>query len=123
MKLKKKTTKNDHDHDNYIATPEFNKLTAENFTARLAKANLASKNDIAGLVRMKDIYDKLKNLNINVTSNKNEPNKVSKKVKAISTKGLTKYLINKLSIFDGAKHFSSEIFQDYLVFIPDEKIH
>ena len=25
----------DHDHDKYITTQEFNKLTAENFTARL----------------------------------------------------------------------------------------
>ena len=26
---------NNHKHDEYITTPEFNKLTAENFTARL----------------------------------------------------------------------------------------
>ena len=45
-----------------------------------------------------------------VTSNKN--------VKAISTKGLTKDLINKISILNGGKHFSLEIFQNYLVFIP-----
>ena len=31
---KKKTT--DHDHDKFITTPEFNKLTAEKFAARLA---------------------------------------------------------------------------------------
>ena len=37
----------DHDHDNYITTQEFNKLTRDNFTARFAQANLASKNDIA----------------------------------------------------------------------------
>ena len=28
----------DHDHDKYITTQEFNKLTAEDFTARLAQA-------------------------------------------------------------------------------------
>ena len=27
-------------HDKYITTPEFNKLTAENFTARLKQVNL-----------------------------------------------------------------------------------
>ena len=27
----------DHNHDKYITTPEFNKLTAENFVARLAQ--------------------------------------------------------------------------------------
>ena len=41
-----------------------------------------------------------------VTSNKIELNELSKKVKVISTKGLTKDLINKLSIFNGAKYFS-----------------
>ena len=38
----------DHDHSNkYTTTPEFIKLTAKNFTARLKQANLASKSDIA----------------------------------------------------------------------------
>ena len=40
-----------------------------------------------------------------------------KKAKAIS-KGLTKDLIDKFSILNGAKYFSSGIFQNYLVFIP-----
>ena len=47
--IEKKIT--DHNHDKYITTPEFNKLTAENFAARLAQANLASKNDIANFVK------------------------------------------------------------------------
>ena len=33
-----------HDHDKYITTQECNKLTSENFTARLAKANLTISN-------------------------------------------------------------------------------
>ena len=33
------------DHDKYITTQKFNKLTSEDSTARLAKAHLASKND------------------------------------------------------------------------------
>ena len=33
----------DHKHDKYITTPEFNKLTAENFVARLTQANLVTK--------------------------------------------------------------------------------
>ena len=32
-----------HDHDKYITTSEFNKLTIENFKARLAQANLVKK--------------------------------------------------------------------------------
>ena len=39
------------------------------------------------------------------------------KVKAISAKGLTKDLINKFSILNGVKYFSSGLFQNYLVFI------
>ena len=53
--------------------------------------------------------------------NKNELNELSKKVKAISAKGLKKYFINKCSILNGAKYFSLGIFQNYLVFIPAEK--
>ena len=41
--LQKKLT--DHKHGKYIATPKFNKLTAENFSARLAQANLITKTD------------------------------------------------------------------------------
>ena len=43
------------------------------------------------------------------------------KVKAVSSKVLTKDLINKFSILNGAKYFSSGIFQNYLVFIPAKK--
>ena len=32
----------DHDHDKYITTQEFNKLTSEYFTAKLKQANLAN---------------------------------------------------------------------------------
>ena len=41
----------DHDHDKYITTQEFNKLTSENFNTRLAQANLASKSDIANFIK------------------------------------------------------------------------
>ena len=98
---------------NILLTPESNKLTSENFIARLKQANLASKTYIANFVKKTDFDNKLKN----VTSNKNELNEPSKKVKVISTKELTKDLINKFNILDGAKYFSSGIFQSYLVFI------
>ena len=32
-------------HDKYITAPEFNKLTAQNFTATLKQANLVTKTD------------------------------------------------------------------------------
>ena len=62
----------DHDHDKYITTQEFNKLTSENFTARLKQANLASKSDIFNFVKKTDL-------------NKSELNKLSEKIKVIST--------------------------------------
>ena len=56
-----KSKVNDHDHDEYITNSEFNKLTTENFKAKLAQANLVTKTDF---------YTKLQNLNKKVTSNK-----------------------------------------------------
>ena len=35
----------DHNHDEYITTPEFNNSAAEVFTARLAQANSVTKTD------------------------------------------------------------------------------
>ena len=55
-----------------ITTPEFNKLAAENFAARLAQANLASKNNIANFIKKTDLDNKLKTLNEKVTSNKSK---------------------------------------------------
>ena len=84
-------------------------LTSINFTARLKQAKLASKNDIANFVKK------------TVTSNKNELNEPSKKVKAMSTKGLMKDLISKLILLNGAKYFSLGIFQNYLLYISAKK--
>ena len=41
LKLKKDLT--DHDHDEYITTPEFNKLLAEVFDARLKQTDFNNK--------------------------------------------------------------------------------
>ena len=93
----------DHDHDRYVTTQEFNKLTSENFTARLAQANLASKSDIANFVRKTDFEDKLKSLNKNVISNKTihvlVENELSELSKELSTTGVINDLINKFCIF------------------------
>ena len=35
----------DHNHKKYMTTPEFNKLTSENFAARLKQANLVTKTE------------------------------------------------------------------------------
>ena len=47
------------DHSKYITTPEFDRLTAENFAVRLAQAKLAIKNGIAYFVKKADFNDKL----------------------------------------------------------------
>ena len=60
----------DHDPDKYLTTPEFNKLAAENFAARLAKQILASKSDVANSIKKTNFHDKLKKLNKKATSSK-----------------------------------------------------
>ena len=57
--IEKKIT--DHSLDKYITTPEFNKLTAENFASRLGQVNLVTKTDFD---------DKLKNLTKKMKSKK-----------------------------------------------------
>ena len=51
----------DHNHDKYITTPEFNKLTTEKFKARLKQADLVTKTDFD---------NKLESLSKRITSNK-----------------------------------------------------
>ena len=97
----------DHNYDKYIITPEFNKFVAETFALRLKRANLSSISDIANFLNKTDFDNKLKD----VTSNK--LNELSKKVTAISTKGLTKKLTDEISILNGAKYVSSGYFEIY----------
>ena len=61
QKLNKNTS--EYNHDKYVTTQEFNKLTSGNFDARLAQANLASKSDFANFVKKTDCHDKLKQIN------------------------------------------------------------
>ena len=61
----------------------------------MKQANVVSKSDIATFVNKTDFHKDLKD----VSSNKNEL-----KVKAILTKGLTKGLIYKFTIINGAKY-------------------
>ena len=72
--LEKKIT--DHKHEKYITTAEFNKLTAENFTSRLAQANLITKTDFDA---------KMSSLNIKITSNKTKHLLVENQLKILET--------------------------------------
>ena len=72
--IEKKLT--DHNHDKYITTPEFNKLTAEDFDARVSRANLVTKTDFD---------DKLKSLNQKTNSNKTKHLLVENELKKLQT--------------------------------------
>ena len=95
--IEKKIT--DHSHDKYITTPEFNKLTAENFAARVAQANL---------LRKTDFDDKLKNLNKKVNSNKTNHLIVQNEFKKLETFDII--------YFRGKSHFEDDGTQNYLIF-------
>ena len=65
------------DNYKYIATQEFNKLTAENFAARLKEADLMNKTDFD---------NKLTSFNRRITSNKSKHLEVQKKLNSPVTK-------------------------------------
>ena len=91
---------NDHNHDKYITTPEFNTMAADVFQARLAAQT--------DLMRKPDFDFKLKGISDRVAKNK------------------TKYLLvenelKKLQKFDaayfrGKSHFEEDGTQSYVVF-------
>ena len=81
--IEKKIT--DHDHDKYITSPEFNKLTAEYFAAILKRANLVSKNEIAKFVNKTDFDNKLISLNKKNNSNKTKHLLLENKFKKLQT--------------------------------------
>ena len=100
--IKKKFT--DHNHDKYITTPEFNKLAADVFNARLVQANLITKTDFDS---------KLSNLKRKIAANKTKDLLVENE-------------LNKLRTFDssyfiGKNHFDEDGTQTYLVFQPLNK--
>ena len=85
---------NNHNHDKYVATSEFNTLAANVFNARLAQANLITKTEFGA---------KLSSLNRKITANK------------------TKHFLNDndLSYYRGKQYFDEGSGkQNYLVFLP-----
>ena len=75
----------DHSHDKYNTTPEFNKLTAKNFAARLAQGNLVTKTNFEA---------KPSNLNKKVTLNKTKHLLVENELKKLKSFDLG-YFIGK----------------------------
>ena len=100
--IEKKLT--DHDHDQYITTPEFNTLAANVFNARLAQANLVTKTDFDA---------KLSSLNRKITSNKSKHLLVENELKKLKT-------FDSI-YFRGKCHFKEDGTQNYLVFQPMQR--
>ena len=97
--IEKKIT--DHNHDEYITTPEFNGLTTENYKARLKQAYVITKTDLD--TELKKISDR-------VTSNKSKHLFVE-----IELKKLERF---DAAYFRGKNYFDGDITQNYLVFQP-----
>ena len=98
IKVSEIEKKLDRKHDESIATQKCNKLTAENFEARLEQANLATKADIADFVKKTDFNDKLKNLNKETALNKTKHILVENKFEKLQT--------YDSSLFIGQRFFS-----------------
>ena len=92
---------NNHNHDKYIDSQEFNKLTADVFNARIAQANLITKTEFNA---------KLSNLNRKITANKSKHLLVENEFKKLKN--------FDSSSFIGKSHFEEDGVQNYLVFQP-----
>ena len=93
-----------HNHDKYIDTSEFNKLTADVSNATLAQANLITKTDFDA---------KLSSLNRKITSNKTKHLLVENKLNKVKTFDFVYFI--------GKSHFDEDGTQNYLVFQPLKK--
>ena len=98
--IEKKIT--DHDHDEYITTPEFNTLVASVFKARLAAQT--------DLIRKPEFNFKLKDISDRVTKSKTKHLLVENELKK-----LQKF---DAAYFRGKSHFDEDGTQKYFVFQP-----
>ena len=93
---KSKTKLNNHNHDKYITTSEFNTLAADVLNARLAQPNLITKTEFDA---------KLTSLNSKITKSKRKHLLVQNKFKKLKTLDL--------SCFIGKSHFEEDGTQDF----------
>ena len=87
---------NNHNHDKYIDTQEFNKLAADVFNARIAQANLIPKTDFD---------DKLSNLNRKITSNKAKHVLIENELKKPKTFDSSYFIGKNYFEEDGAQNY------------------
>ena len=81
---------NNHNHDKYIDTSEFNKLAVDVFNARITQANLITKTDFDA---------KLSSLNRKITKNK-------------TVHLIVKNELNKLKTFDSSYYNGKSYFEE-----------
>ena len=82
---------NNHNHDKYITTPEFNQLAADVFNARLSQVNLIAKTNFDNTVS---------SLNSKIAENKTKNGSIENKLKKLKT--------FDLSYFIGKSHFEED---------------
>ena len=87
---------NNHNHDKYIASQEFNKFTADVSNARIAQANFITKTDFDA---------KLSSLNRKVTQNKSKHLLVENELKKLKTFDSREFI--------GKSHFEEDGTQNY----------
>ena len=87
---------NNHNHDKYITTPEFNTLAADVFNARLARANLVTKTNFDNTVS---------SLNNKIPVNKTKNESIENELKNFKT--------FDSSYFFGKSHFEEDGTQTY----------
>ena len=95
---------NNHNHDKYIETSEFNKLAGDVCNARLAEANLITKTDFDA---------KLQSLNRKITQNKTKHLLVEGELNELKT--------FDSSYFNGKSYFEEDGGPNYLLFQPINK--
>ena len=92
---------NNHNHDKYIATSEFNTLAGVVFNARLSKANLVAK---------RNFDNSISSLDNKIPTNKTKNESIENELKKLK--------IIDLSYFIGKSNFEEDGMQNYLVFQP-----
>ena len=88
---------NNHNHDKFITTPEFNTLAADVFNARLKRANVVTKTDFDNSVS---------SLNSKIAANKTKNESVENEIKKLKTLDLSYFIGKSYFEEDGTQLFS-----------------
>ena len=96
---------NNHNHDKYITTPQFNTLAADVFNAILSQANLVTKTKFDNTVS---------SLDSKIAKNKTKSESIENELKKLKTFDLDYFICKSCFEEDGAQNFS--VFQPIMIF-------